>query len=127
MEDEMQLVKVDSGLIVQVVINIIDNAIKYTPVGSRIEINTKKMGNQVRVEITDDGEGIADENKQHVFEMFYTANEKIADSRRSLGLGLALCKSIINAHGGEIYVKNNNPHGSKFQFTIQAEEVAIHD
>ena len=73
----------------------------------------------------DNGHGIADEIKPRVFDMFYTGAEKIADSRRSLGLGLALCKSIVNAHGGEITVTDNNPHGAVVTFTLPKEEVEI--
>lgn len=59
--------------------------------------------------------------------MFYTAETKIADSRRSMGLGLALCKSIIAAHGGEITVRDNKPTGTVFCFTMPTEEVNIHE
>lgn len=59
--------------------------------------------------------------------MFYTANTEIADSHRSLGLGLALCKSIITAHGGNITVTDNLPHGALFTFTLPAEEVKLHE
>ena len=79
------------------------------------------------VEISDNGDGISDESKQRIFDMFYTANVKVADSRRSMGLGLALCKSIINAHGGEISVHDNNPKGALFRFTLPTEEVTLHE
>ena len=59
--------------------------------------------------------------------MFYTAETKIADSRRSMGLGLALCRSILAAHGGEITVRDNQPTGTVFSFTLPAEEVTIHE
>ena len=59
--------------------------------------------------------------------MFYTASGKIADSKRSLGLGLALCKAIVEAHGGMITVYNNKPKGSVFDFTIPSEEVLIQE
>lgn len=127
MENEMQLVNVDPRLIVQVFINIIDNAIKYTPVGSKIFIRTRKIGKMVRVSIVDNGGGISDENKRHIFDMFYTANGQIVDSRRNLGLGLALCKSIVTAHGGEISVGDNKPQGSIFNFTLEAWEAEIHE
>ena len=123
----MQLVKVDSQLILQVIINIVDNAVKYTPAGKEIVISTQKENNFVHVRIADHGNGISDKDKAHIFEMFYTANNKITDSKRSLGLGLALCKSIVNAHGGSITVYDNKPKGTVFDFTIPAEEVEIHD
>lgn len=127
MEDEMQLVNVDSRLILQVIINIVDNAIKYTPPGGDILISTKKNGKYVHVRIADHGNGISDEDKPHIFEMFYTTNGKIIDAKRSLGLGLALCKSIVMAHGGTIEVYDNQPTGTIFDFTLLAEEVEIHE
>ena len=59
--------------------------------------------------------------------MFYSGENKIADSRRSCGIGLSLCKSIINAHGGEITVSDNEPHGAVFTFTLPAEEVRMYE
>ncbi|MEF9945496.1 MAG: sensor histidine kinase KdpD [Lachnospiraceae bacterium] len=125
--EEFILAKMDVRLIVQVIINIVDNAIKYTPKHSTIAITVSKQRGQVIVEIADNGEGIPEESKERIFDMFYTDNTKIADSRRSLGLGLALCKSIITAHGGEIFVRDNRPKGAVFTFTLPAEEVTIHE
>jgi two-component system sensor histidine kinase KdpD len=77
------------------------------------------------IAVADNGIGIADDQKEKLFDMFYTVNNSIADGRRGMGLGLALCKSIVHAHGGNITVSNNTPCGSIFQFTLKAEEVAI--
>lgn len=126
-EDDFLLAKMDARLIVQVIINIVDNAIKYTPKGSHILIKTKKQGDKAVVAISDDGDGIPDEMKAKVFDMFYSGSNKIADSRRSLGLGLSLCKSIINSHGGTITVSDNTPHGTVFTFTLPAGEVQIYE
>jgi len=123
--DGILLARMDARLIVQVLINLIDNAIKYTPSGSEIEISAVEKDNEIAITVADNGHGIADEIKPRVFDMFYTGAEKIADSRRSLGLGLALCKSIVNAHGGEITVSDNKPHGAVFTFTLAKEEVEI--
>ncbi len=127
LEDEFLMGKMDSRLIVQVFINIIDNAIKYTQKGSCIRIIGRKKGNYLYIEIEDDGPGIGREEQEKLFDMFYTANNERGDSRRGLGLGLALCKSIITAHGGNIGVKENIPHGTIFYFTLPAEEVIIHE
>ncbi|MEG2080078.1 MAG: ATP-binding protein, partial [Oscillospiraceae bacterium] len=114
-------------LIVQVIINIVDNAIKYTPIGSEITIETSKKNDKVIVKISDNGDGINDEAKVRIFDMFYTANTKLADSRRGLGLGLALCKSIITAHGGDITVYDNKPKGAVFSFTLPSKEVNVYE
>ena len=106
----------DSRLIIQVIINIVDNALKYTPKGSKIEIYAKKRKSDDRDFIADNGKGIADCAKEKIFDMFYTADSKVADSRRGLGLGLFLCKSIIQAHGGTIQVADNVPHGTIFNY-----------
>ena len=125
-ENDLLLAKMDAHLIMQVIINIVDNAIKYTPPGSKITITTKKQGNKAVISIADTGPGLSDEEKTKIFNMFYTTSNK-ADGHRGLGLGLALCKSIITAHNGEIYVFDNKPTGSVFEFTLPVEEVTIHE
>jgi len=125
--DELPLARMDAKLIVQVLINLVDNAIKYTPAGSEIRITAKNEAGCVAVSVADSGRGIPDEIKPRVFEMFYTGDNKIADSRRSLGLGLPLCRSIIHAHGGEITLTDNVPCGSVFAFTIPSGEVNINE
>lgn len=120
MPEEMLFAKMDARLIIQVIINIVDNAIKYTPTGSVIDIIAKRKDEDIVVRIADNGEGITDEVKLHIFDMFYTGAQKVADSRRSLGLGLSLCQSIIHAHGGIINVSDNIPKGAVFTFTLKA-------
>lgn len=124
-DDDLLMAKMDSRLIIQVIINIVNNAIKYTPIGSDIKILAKKKESKIIVEISDNGEGIDNLIKDKLFDMFFTINDKNGDGRRGLGLGLSLCKSIIDAHGGEIYIKDNVPKGSIFGFTLQAEEVMV--
>lgn len=125
--DEFIFVKVDTRLIMQVIINIVDNAIKYTQKGSKIVITTEKQLDKAVVRIADNGPGIPDEKKEQVFDMFYSGAKNIADSRRSLGLGLALCRSIISAHGGELKLSDHVPHGAVFTFTLPIEEVDLHE
>ena len=125
--DDYLLAQMDAKLIVQVLINILDNAMKYTPPGSDIEIGWKQEGTFIYISVADNGPGIPDQAKPHIFDMFYSASNQIADSRRSMGLGLALCKSIVNAHGGEIVVSDHKPHGSIFTFSVPAGEVELHE
>lgn len=125
--EELILARIDAKLIVQVIINLVDNAVKYTPAGSVIEIHTEKSSQQIIVSVSDNGPGIPDAQKPHIFDMFYSGANKIADSRRSLGLGLSLCKSIVTAHGGTISVADNHPQGTVFAFTLPAGEVELHE
>lgn len=127
LSDDLILVKADARLIVQVLVNLVDNAVKYTPNGSEILIETKQEGKNAVVSVSDNGKGISDEAKEHIFEMFYTDSSHVADSRRSLGLGLALCKSILHVHGGNIFVEDCQPHGERFTFTLPAKEVQLHE
>ena len=92
----------DVRLIIQVLVNLVDNAIKYTPSGSTITIRALKKNEKAWISVEDNGPGISDEIKPHIFEMFFTGGNNIADSQRSLGLGLALCQSIVEAHGGKM-------------------------
>lgn len=121
------LAHIDAKLIVQVIINLVDNAIKYTPAGSVIEIHTEQKNKWVIVSVADNGPGIPDEQKPRIFDMFYSGANKVVDSRRSLGLGLSLCKSIVTAHGGTISVSDNQPNGTVFTFTLPAGEVELHE
>ena len=121
--DDMLMADMDARLMVQVVINIVNNAIKYTPEGSHITLSGRRSHHLIVVEIADDGPGIPDEAKEKLFDMFYTANNERGDGRRGLGLGLSLCKSIVTAHGGTIEAIDNHPQGAIFRFTLRASEV----
>ena len=126
-KDELLLAKMDTRLIIQVIINILDNAMKYTPTDSLVTVITEKQNDKAVISIADNGAGIPDELKERVFDMFYTGAKKLADSRRSIGLGLALCKSIISVHNGEIFVKDNVPSGAIFTFTLPIGEIEINE
>ena len=125
--DEPLLVRVDAGLIVQVLINLVNNAVKYTPAGSNIRITAIPRENMAEICVSDNGPGIPDELKERVFEMFFTGGNPIGDSRRSLGLGLTLCQAIIHAHNGEMTLKENSPHGCIFSFTVPLSEVNLNE
>ena len=127
MDDDMLMADMDARLMVQVVINIVNNAIKYTPEGSHITLSARRSGQQVIVEIADDGPGISGEAKKKLFDMFYTVNNERGDGRRGLGLGLSLCKSIVTAHGGKIEAVDNHPQGTVFRFTLRASEVTSYE
>ncbi|MBR6030262.1 MAG: sensor histidine kinase KdpD [Clostridia bacterium] len=125
--DELLFVKADPRLIVQVIVNLLDNAIKYTPPGAQIAIDTTADAAEVRVRVSDDGPGIPDDQKEHIFDLFYTSSNPTGDSRRGLGVGLALCQSIIKAHHGAISVSDQIPHGAVFEFTLPRSEVNMNE
>ena len=125
--DELILAHMDVRLILQVLINLVDNAIKYTPKGSTIRICAMNENGKAKIQVEDNGPGICDEMKPHIFEMFYTGKNTIADSHRSLGLGLALCRSIIEVHNGKLVLEDNTPHGCIFSFTLPLSEVTLNE
>ena len=125
--DEIIPVKADANLIVQVVVNLIDNAIKYSDDDTCITLSINKDDNYAIISVADLGIGIAQEEKEKVFHMFYTGGNRSSDSRRSLGLGLALCKSIINSHGGTVSIRNNKPKGTIVEFTLPIGEVDLNE
>lgn len=125
--NELILARMDVRLIIQVLVNLIDNAVKYTPAGSTIYIHAVKNSAEAQISVTDNGPGIPDPIKPHIFEMFYTGKNTIADSHRSLGLGLALCHSIIEAHNGKFNLTDNVPHGCIFTFTLPLSEVTLNE
>ncbi len=119
-EDEYLMANMDVRLIIQVIINLVDNAIKYTDEGSNILIKAFKKDENTIIQICDDGNGIRDNDKEKIFRKFYTSNDKISDNKRSIGLGLYLCKIIVEAHGGSIKVEDNKPKGAIFTFNLKA-------
>lgn len=116
--EENLTVKCDGNLLIQVLINLLNNAIKYTLENSLLEITVFKKNSDVVFQVKDSGVGILDRDKKNIFESFYTKRKTNGDSRRGLGLGLFLCKSIIQSHNGNITVMDNVPKGTIFQFTI---------
>lgn len=125
--DDLLMADMDAQLIEQVLVNLINNAIKYTPEHSHIELFAAPEGKFVRICVTDDGPGIPEESRDKLFDMFYTLGKTRSDGRRGLGLGLALCRSIVAAHGGVIDVQNAAPHGACFRFTLPRTEVTLYE
>jgi two-component system phosphate regulon sensor histidine kinase PhoR len=100
----------------QVLVNLLDNALKFTPEGGHIKISASAKGQAVEISVSDTGTGIPAEHLPHIFERFY----KVDRSRRDqgIGLGLAIAKHIVLAHGGELRVESQEGRGSTFSFTV---------
>lgn len=124
-EAETEFVKIDVRLIIQVLTNLIDNAFKYSE--DQVEIFCEKKEQNLIVRIQDHGYGIREEDQAHIFEMFYIGKGRLEDSSRSMGIGLALCRSIIEAHGGKLYLEKTSEKGSVFAFELKIQEVPIHE
>jgi len=114
-EEELPAVLADSARIQQVLSNLVGNAVKFTPRNGRISITAEKTDGAVRFGVIDTGPGIPAEQLPHIFGRFWQA--KPAD-RRGIGLGLAIAKGIVEAHGGNIWVESHVGLGSTFYFTL---------
>jgi two-component system, OmpR family, sensor histidine kinase KdpD len=111
---DLPLVPLDSVLIEQVLINLLENAIKYTPHDTPIEISATAAPDAVTVAVADRGPGIPPGDEQRIFEKFY----RVADAAGGVGLGLAICKGMVEAHGGRIWAENRPGGGALFRFTL---------
>ena len=120
LDDQTLMASMNAGMIQRVIINMMNNAIQYTPKDSHIILSGTRRKDWVEISVSDDGPGIPDEAKKHLFDLFYTAEQGKPDSKRGLGLGLHLCQSIVNAHGGTITVSDHAPSGTTFRFTLPA-------
>ena len=113
--DDLPLVQIDDVLIEQVLINLLDNAVKHTPPGTPITIVATAAEQTVRVQVSDRGSGVPRGEEDEIFEKFYRG----APARgRGTGLGLAICKAIVQAHGGRIWAQNLPEGGASFFFTL---------
>jgi two-component system, OmpR family, sensor histidine kinase KdpD len=117
--DDLPLVRVDAGLVEQVLVNLLENALKHTPAGTAIRIAARLDGGLVRVTVEDEGEGLPPGQEETVFEKFHRAGRP----EGSFGLGLAICRAIVSAHGGRIWAARDRPRGAAFHFTLPASDV----
>ncbi|HJA42000.1 MAG TPA: DUF4118 domain-containing protein [Firmicutes bacterium] len=124
--EQIEFIQVDSHLLVQVFINIIDNAFKHTREDSKIVITTKKRDTRMLIEIADDGGGMDETQLVHIFESFFTTSVG-NDLHRGLGLGLAICQTIIQAHSGILTVKNNEKGGLTFLISLPTGDEHINE
>lgn len=113
--DETPPVWADRGRLMQVLENLIGNAVKFTPQGGRITVSVEDHGAAVRFRVADTGQGIAPDQLPHLFDRFWQAERT---DRRGAGLGLAICKGIVEAHGGRIWAESAPGAGTTFFFTI---------
>jgi len=118
---DLPMVRIDALLMERVFINLLENAAKYTPAQTPVEISGRMGDKELLVEVADRGPGLAPGDEELVFEKFYQAS---AGSTRGVGLGLTICRNIIEAHGGRIWAANRPGGGTVFSFTIPLTEGA---
>jgi len=122
LSDRVMSVPLDSVLIEQVLINLVENALRYTPVESAIEISAIETDAAVTIEVADRGPGIPVGQEKKIFEQFYRSDGKRADG--GVGLGLSISSAILRAHGGRLWVENRQGGGAAFRFVLPREGVA---
>src|SRR5262249_18559316 len=105
----------DSVLIEQVLVNLLENATKYTPQGSPLEVHARRAGDFVDIEIADRGPGVPSADTERIFEKFYRAREAEGGG---VGLGLTICRGIVELHGGRMWVDGREGGGATFHFTL---------
>lgn len=120
LEPDLPMVWMDFGLIVQTLVNLLDNALKYSPPGSPIEIQVQKSNGEIQIAVSDHGIGIPEEDLTRIFDKFYRVRRP--ESVTGTGLGLAICKGIIEAHGGTIKADRRPGGGSIFTIALPAKE-----
>ncbi|MBR0597014.1 sensor histidine kinase [Sinanaerobacter chloroacetimidivorans] len=119
--DELLMVPMDGTLIEQVLINLLENAIKHSPEESAVELEVKKERKFAVFEVRDNGEGIAEQDFPYLFESYVPNGKRSSDSSRGMGIGLSICMSIIKAHNGKMEAANRKEGGAVFLFKLPLE------
>jgi two-component system sensor histidine kinase KdpD len=119
---EFPLLKVDGLLFEQVLVNLLENAVRYTPAGSTIEISAQANQSRAEIRMADDGPGLPPGSEAKVFDKFFRGAALSPDGRRGVGLGLAICRAIVEAHGGRITAANRSQGGTEFVIALPITE-----
>ncbi len=118
LDPQVDLVEGDERRIRQVVFNLLSNAVKFTPSGGRVDVSTAKEDGEVRIAVRDTGPGISPDDQARIFEEFQQARDTNGERPEGTGLGLALSRSLVELHGGRIWVESEPGKGSTFTFTL---------
>ena len=118
MESPLPFVEADSRRVEQVLVNLVGNALKFTPNGGRVSVASRVEGDHVLVQVSDTGLGIPSDAMPHLFGKFYQVDGSVTRRVGGTGLGLYLSKMMVEAHGGQIWVESTPNKGSTFSFTL---------
>jgi len=119
--EEVVELYVDGKLIAQVLINLLGNALRHNTMDASLELQVTASKTAVQFIVADTGNGIENSQKENLFQSFTKSKKGIADGQRGMGLGLSICKAVVEAHGGEIWMQDNTPKGTKIIFTLPLE------
>jgi len=115
---DIPVIYIDEMRVGQVITNLVENSVRYSEKGSRIKIEAKLDNSQVVISVTDHGRGIPKQSLDKVFNRFYSTKDALNVRSKGLGLGLSICRSIIESHGGKIWAESELGKGSKFSFSL---------
>jgi two-component system sensor histidine kinase KdpD len=124
--DNLPPILADGQRVAQVLNNLVNNAGKYSPAGTRVAVAAHRHGGHIQVDVSDEGPGIPAEKRAQVFEPFYRLQGKPGERVRGAGLGLAICKGLVEAHGGAIWVQDQQSPGTTVSFTLPIIDVSDH-
>ena len=116
---DLPFAPLDDLLVQQVLVNLLENAARHTPPGTPIEIAAHQEGSSIVIEVADRGPGLPPGDPSRLFEKFYQAGH--ANARAGAGLGLAICRGIVQLHGGKIHAENRSGGGAVFRFSLPLE------
>ncbi len=117
-EEGLPQVRADKNRLRQIVLNLLGNAVKFTPAGSKLGIEASRKGDWCQVSVVDNGIGIKQEDRERIFEAFTQVDTFPEGRREGTGLGLALTRQLVELGGGKIWVESEYGKGSKFTFTL---------
>ncbi|HEU5431971.1 MAG TPA: ATP-binding protein [Thermomicrobiales bacterium] len=118
---DLPLVNVDYVEISQVLVNLVENAVKYTPAGTTVDVSVRQIPGAIEFAVSDEGPGIPEAHQARIFDHFVRA---APSEIRGAGIGLAICKGLVQAHGGQIGVVSERGHGARFWFTLPLDDEA---
>jgi two-component system phosphate regulon sensor histidine kinase PhoR len=118
LQENAPAVRGDGAQLGEVLQNLLDNALQYTPAGGKIEVKARSSGHDVIFTVSDTGIGIPESDLERIFERFYRVDDARSREAGGTGLGLSIARHIVEAHGGRIWVESAVGHGSRFHFSV---------